>query len=244
MGTQAGRDANAAPVAGRELAEGTVPWDSWQDLMEACKAVGVVYAVRGDRAGSEDPGEERPRVSWGETVIGERFAASCCRGRKAAHVPNQDSFFLVELADGDFVLGVMDGHGERGHKYSEFLAWWLPVLVVRHPVFSSDVPEALMGAFENMSELLAKQVSSRLSPEEMSGSTCIVVVKRGTSLYAAYLGDSRAVAFGPKDVTHALTEDHKPDKLIESARITSQGGRVVDLGASGGPRLVDRGGNV
>lgn len=244
MGAQGTHESEQTPqLASRDLAEGTVPWESWQELMEACTSVGVVYAVRGDRAASgsqQQLGDERPRVSWGQSSFGERFAASCCRGKKGT--PNQDNFFFLELAGGDFVLGVMDGHGEWGHKYSELIAWWMPVLVVRSPDFATDVPDALMNAFEAMSELLAKQVSSRVSAEQMSGSTCIVVVGKGSSLYVAYLGDSRVIVYGPR-ISHALTEDHKPNKLIESTRISQQGGRV-ELDSSGGPRLMDSSGHV
>ena len=42
-----------------------------------------------------------------------RFAAACRCGTKA--LPNQDSFFYLELAGGGFVVGVMDGHGTNGH---------------------------------------------------------------------------------------------------------------------------------
>merc|ERR1719453_2097687 len=100
----------------------------------------------------------------------------------------------------------LECHAEWGHRYSEFLSWWLPVLVVRSPIFWADVPQCLLDTFEAMSDLLKKQVSTRIPSEQVSGSTCVVVVKRAAALYTAYLGDSRAVAYdssGP----HALTED-------------------------------------
>jgi len=221
----------------RELAQGITPPAAWCQLMEACSANGVAYAARGDDQAAEGQpsGAERNSLSWGESNFGDRFAASCRRGLKRA--VNQDNYFFVDLEHGNFMVGVMDGHGDWGHLYSGFIARWLPVLILRSPVFCSSIPEAIMGAFGLMSKLLAAEVAPLLPVNEMSGSTCVVVVKNNLSLYIANLGDSRAVLFDA-DSSYALTADHKPDKPIESVRIMAKGGRILKM-LAGESRLVD-----
>eukprot|EP00929_Paragymnodinium_shiwhaense_P123536 TRINITY_DN9751_c0_g2_i5.p1 TRINITY_DN9751_c0_g2~~TRINITY_DN9751_c0_g2_i5.p1 ORF type:complete len:392 (-),score=84.46 TRINITY_DN9751_c0_g2_i5:202-1377(-) len=249
----------------RQLASGALEASSsqaWQDLIEggrpenrgsssssACTgrvpsdAGAVVYAVRGDSGKTEKlgqpldkKGEERARLEWGQSMLPGSFAAACRRGWKPA--PNQDNYCFVEMADGNFIIGVMDGHGEWGHEFSAFVSYWLPLLIVRSPLLQSNTPEALEQAFAAMSKLVATNVQRRFPVEAMSGCTCVVVVKSGSTLYVANLGDSRAVVYS-EHMSHALTEDHKPDRPIERSRISDKGGTVMNY-RGGGARLVDR----
>lgn len=65
---------------------------------------------------------------------------------------------------------------------------------------------------------------------EFSGSTAVVSLLRGTTLWTAWVGDSRCVLgrkTGP--VSHeavSLTKDHKPTVREEKARILAENGRV------------------
>lgn len=65
---------------------------------------------------------------------------------------------------------------------------------------------------------------------ELSGSTAVVCLLKGTTLFTAWSGDSRAVLFrqapgGPIQAI-PLTKDHKPTDPIERARILANNGRV------------------
>lgn len=64
-----------------------------------------------------------------------------------------------------------------------------------------------------------------------SGTTCVGVYMKGTKLYVANVGDSRAVmAQKSKDgtlVAKDLSRDHKPDDPEEMSRILSWGGYVL-----------------
>ena len=62
------------------------------------------------------------------------------------------------------------------------------------------------------------------------GSTAVVVLTLGSTLYAAHAGDSRAVACCRGGVAAALTSDHKPDQWDERARVLAAGGRVEHQG--------------
>ncbi len=57
------------------------------------------------------------------------------------------------------------------------------------------------------------------------GSTALVVLQLGDSLYSAHVGDSRAVLCR-SGVAKRLTEDHKPNLPSEKARVLKAGGRV------------------
>lgn len=69
-----------------------------------------------------------------------------------------------------------------------------------------------------------------------SGCTCVTVYVKGSKMYVANVGDSRAVmakkSHSPTEsqetglIAKALTRDHKPDDPDERARIESWGGFV------------------
>jgi len=82
---------------------------------------------------------------------------------------------------------------------------------------------------------------TRDSTPEAQGCTAVVVlvVRRtdgeGPRLVCANAGDSRAV-LGREGLAVALSEDHKPECPVETARINKAGG-FVDVNAPGGPRV-------
>jgi serine/threonine protein phosphatase PrpC len=79
-------------------------------------------------------------------------------------------------------------------------------------------------------------LSSGLELRE-SGSTAVVCHVEPGRVTAAWCGDSRAVLglhverpdVGPALLVHPLTEDHRPDRPLERARVEAAGGQVVQL---------------
>mmetsp|Transcript_119147 Transcript_119147/g.297248 ORF Transcript_119147/g.297248 Transcript_119147/m.297248 type:complete len:433 (-) Transcript_119147:103-1401(-) len=231
MGAQPSVGENRPPGDG-ECSRGIV--NSWHDLVqEVAVPKGAVFAIRGDTtvggAEQKDP-KAKAKMSWGRSRMGGQFAAACRRG--AVRAPNQDSFFFVELAGRDFALGIMDGYGPRGHNYSELISWHLPLLLLRSPLFPGNVPEALLNAFSKMAGILTDRLRPHSQSDKLSGATCVVVVRRGASVYAANLGDSRAVLYGEGE-SHMLSKEHRPDVPSETARIAQQGGRIVRSSKTG-----------
>ncbi|CAI5535389.1 unnamed protein product [Closterium sp. Naga37s-1] len=105
---------------------------------------------------------------------------------------NQDSFCVVPQYGGlpsDHLFGVFDGHGEQGTPCSQFSRDVLARNLLNHPALDADVPRAFRDAFVTTNvELHRSHVD-----DTMSGSTGIVVLLRDRMLYAANVGDSRAV---------------------------------------------------
>ncbi|CAI5515427.1 unnamed protein product [Closterium sp. Naga37s-1] len=105
---------------------------------------------------------------------------------------NQDSFCVVPQFGGlpsDHLFGVFDGHGEQGTPCSQFSRDVLARNLLNHPALDADVPRAFRDAFVTTNvELHRSHVD-----DTMSGSTGIAVLLRDRMLYAANVGDSRAV---------------------------------------------------
>ncbi|KAL9272677.1 Spermine synthase-like protein [Drosera capensis] len=127
-------------------------------------------------------------------------------------------------------FGVYDGHGgarvaeacrDRMHRILEYVA----------ADGAEEWEEVMRRCFERMDE----EVRGGLwVEEEMTvGSTAVVVVVGRDEVVVANCGDSRAV-MGRGGAAVPLTEDHKPDRPDELARIEAAGGRVINWH---GPRI-------
>jgi len=79
-----------------------------------------------------------------------------------------------------------------------------------------------------MSGMVRDRLSGHVEP---SGATCVVVVRLGCTLYAANLGDSRAVLYDASS-SQVLSKEHRPDSPVEKARISRQGLRRSPTGNS------------
>jgi len=120
---------------------------------------------------------------------------------------------------------VLDGHGEQGDKISEFIMRQLVVSLEKHALLESNPEEALRDTFVVTNMALMTTSINYMT----SGTTCVCCYLRGTTLYVANCGDSRAVMAVAEDgVMKAkdLSRDHKPDDEEESARIKAWGGFV------------------
>lgn len=164
---------------------------------------------------------------------------------------NQDRVFVVApleveressipIGPDDFLMGLFDGHGPVGHGTSHFAAMELPPLLLRnmqrrkkyiHAQRATDgIRNALQDTFTHLDE--------NIPFLETSGSTGILILRIGTSLFLANTGDS--LAFLVKAEFPSLNTDdppqvsivrstvpHKPDDPVEGARIRASGGQVI-----------------
>ncbi|CAE8643462.1 unnamed protein product [Polarella glacialis] len=133
------------------------------------------------------------------------------------------------------IFGVFDGHG--GEQVSRYVARKLPGVLAELP--AGDPEDALRAAFARLDELLwqpavARELVELTHPQnqpqssaDRCGSTAVCCLVRGNELLLAHAGDSRAVLCRSGEAI-ALTEDHKPNLPVETARIEAAGGYIVE----------------
>ncbi|XP_078431849.1 protein phosphatase 2C and cyclic nucleotide-binding/kinase domain-containing protein [Wolffia australiana] len=150
---------------------------------------------------------------------------------EALDKPNQDSFCIhtpFGTNPDDHFFGVFDGHGEFGAQCSQFAKRKLCENLLRNSRFRSDPVEACHAAFlATNSQLHADPVD-----DDMSGTTAIVVLLRGRTIYVANCGDSRAVIAenrGKETVAVDLSVDQTPFRADEQERVKKAGARVLTL---------------
>ncbi|CAM8895872.1 unnamed protein product [Rhodiola kirilowii] len=167
------------------------------------------------------------------------------------------------ISDDVTFLGVFDGHGPYGHLIARRVRDVLPLKLLSyyHSLRSRQTrskPTFLRGSlkkskaadsttsFEDKLDCLWKEAflkSYKLMDKELrslanldcfcSGSTAVTMVKQGTTLFLANIGDSRAI-LGSKDdngfmLAVQLTVDLKPDLPKEAERIKQKKGRVFAM---------------
>ncbi|XP_068636640.1 protein phosphatase 2C and cyclic nucleotide-binding/kinase domain-containing protein-like isoform X3 [Aristolochia californica] len=144
---------------------------------------------------------------------------------------NQDSYSIhtpFGTNPNDHFFGVFDGHGEYGAPCSQFVKQKLCENLLRNSRFHVDAVEASHAAFltTNM-QLHADNVD-----DSMSGTTAITILVRGSSIYVANSGDSRAVIAerrGEDIVAVDLSIDQTPFRADELERVKQSGARVLTL---------------
>lgn len=118
---------------------------------------------------------------------------------------------------------VYDGHG--GGRASSYLTSNFHVLLSRHD-YQRQPKEALSDSFRELDEQwLALAAHNNWD----DGSTAITVLIQNKTLYVANVGDSRAVLCS-SGVALAMSQDHKPSRADEKARIEALGGRILHYG--------------
>ncbi|KAM3384877.1 hypothetical protein ACQJBY_009084 [Aegilops geniculata] len=221
--------------------------------MGNCAARGDT-AVTAAGAGGEDGKRRRrrwkaPREDQLGTVPGRIFSndgrsrtASVFtqQGRKGI---NQDAMLIWDGFGGEedgVLCGVFDGHGPHGHLVARRVRDSLPLRLMSaarsSPKTGLDMPAAAWRkAFARAYKAMDKDLRSHPALDSFcSGSTAVTVLKLGTDLYMANIGDSRAV-LGSRDAAAGgmaavqLTVDLKPDVPSEAERIKKCRGRVFAL---------------
>ena len=131
---------------------------------------------------------------------------------------------------------VCDGHGEYGHKVSDYVVKLLVDTLQNHEKLRAEPLAALRDSYKQVDAALEK---TRID-SYTSGTTCVSAIYRleGAEhvLYTANVGGSRAVVGkraetdakgdASKVSAHDLTIDQKPDDEKECERITKAGGFV------------------
>ncbi|XP_060213947.1 protein phosphatase 2C and cyclic nucleotide-binding/kinase domain-containing protein isoform X1 [Lycium barbarum] len=144
---------------------------------------------------------------------------------------NQDSFCIhtpFGTSPDDHFFGVFDGHGEYGAQCSQFAKKKLCENLLRNSKFHLDAVEACHAAFL----MTNTQLHADAIDDSMSGTTAITILVRGTTLYVANSGDSRAVIAerrGNEVVAVDLSIDQTPFRPDEVERVKMCGARVLTL---------------
>ena len=155
---------------------------------------------------------------------GEGFTSKINQDRGSVAHPYVDS-------ERQSLFCVFDGHGERGEDVSEFVLESIVTNLEKDPDLENEPEKALTKAFLQTDEDLEK---ADHIDSFFSGTTAVVVYRKGNELYTANAGDSRAV-MARRDPANAnlltalpLSIDHNPDSPGERERIESNGGFVSD----------------
>eukprot|EP00897_Mesotaenium_endlicherianum_P003907 jgi/Mesen1/3544/ME000198S02740 len=173
------------------------------------------------------------RTEPGDAGISLHIAYLTQRGYypEAPNKPNQDAFCVCPHFGSDpddHFFGVFDGHGEHGTPCSQYCRDKLQENLLKHKLFATDVPQALHTSFVTTNLQLHKSSVD----DTMSGTTGISIFLRGRTLYAANVGDSRAVLAerrGSQLVAVDLSNDQTPFRADECARVKACGARVLTL---------------
>jgi serine/threonine protein phosphatase PrpC len=148
---------------------------------------------------------------------------------------NEDRMTLC-INLGDSMKGCLIADGHCGDDCADYLIEHLERNIKSCLDKGLALDQALRQGFRKTdTEYLEYAVANEIP----SGSTAIIAVfylaDEGQSLQCmtAHVGDSRAIACtDPTDSSKALrmTQDHKPDRDDEKARLSASGGHVVDVG--------------
>jgi serine/threonine protein phosphatase PrpC len=158
------------------------------------------------------------------------------KGGRVMDQINQDRAFVMSpyLEGQGMLLGVFDGHGEKGELVSEFMLHELPKRL------SQKLELALKETDQNGVDALVKKalMNSFLELDQSTpsgkegGCTASVVLQLGSKLYVANVGDSISIvatyttANDRVEVVYVTRED-KPELPDEYERILKMGGSVL-----------------
>mmetsp|Transcript_57762 Transcript_57762/g.159355 ORF Transcript_57762/g.159355 Transcript_57762/m.159355 type:complete len:721 (-) Transcript_57762:1191-3353(-) len=154
---------------------------------------------------------------------------------------NQDDFCIKTKFGGykdRALFAVFDGHGTYGDHCANFCAEHLHNFVEKelekyNKSGKIDVKKALKSAFIKTNEQLHRNNRIR---DDLSGTTCILVLIIGKVMHIANIGDSRAIVakqdHANKDKLNAiaLSYDQTPYRKDERERVKRAGARVLTMG--------------
>ncbi|KJE91475.1 hypothetical protein CAOG_02605 [Capsaspora owczarzaki ATCC 30864] len=150
------------------------------------------------------------------------------RSTRARRDYNEDRLCVAQFGPDTFFFAVFDGHG--GSSAADFATahvhWEVHALMQA----GASPSAALVGAFQKVNDDYCASARSS-STSRTAGTTAVVAVVVGRTMYIANVGDSRAILCRSGRSVQ-MSFDHKPDVPEEQQRIEAQGGEVVhDFGA-------------
>jgi serine/threonine protein phosphatase PrpC len=183
----------------------------------------------------------RIRKEDGDFLINGRtisFGVICFRGYypDTPYKANQDEYSVMsptKYGQADTALfGVYDGHGHVGEKCARFtMANLPPAIISAHDKFTSDanVKSTLNKVFVDVNKKL--HIASDID-DTLSGTTAVVAVLMGGTIWVANVGDSRCIIAkeeGGQVVAKPLSTDQTPYRRDERARVRKCGARVLNM---------------
>ena len=138
------------------------------------------------------------------------------------------------------LYAVFDGHG--GSAAAEHAAARLADALAAEPAFPGQPETALTRAFEAVDAGFLRTARAARPPLDDGTTAVAALVLWGRRLVVANAGDSRALLVHRSGRAEALSDDHKPNRPDEAARIRALGGTVVFHGVwrVGGVLAVSR----
>lgn len=154
----------------------------------------------------------------------------------------EDRFLVAGKLNDDptaSLYGVFDGHG--GPRAAEFCVKHLTANLLTDPAFPSNPSRALTNAFLATDNGFLETARAHYPPLD-DGTTAVVALVIGDMVHVANAGDSRAVLVQHRGRAVPLSDDHKPNRPDESARIRRAGGTIYFYGVwrVGGVLAVSR----
>lgn len=122
---------------------------------------------------------------------------------------------------------IFDGHGND--EVAKFLRLYFKDVLRNELVQEDNETVALKNAFQKMDNLIPKNVGF------MSGSTGLVILRKGKEMWVANAGDCRCI-MNDHLTSKDITVDHKPNLKSEYDRINQLGGKVL-IDPHGTPRV-------
>lgn len=153
---------------------------------------------------------------------------------------NQDTYISQQTlfdVEENAVFGVFDGHGQHGHKCSEYIKKNIVEDILNNIKNKENttgikldkeehVSKVLVDSFHKTDNDMNKKMNSITG---LSGSTANLVLILKDMIYCANVGDSRAQILANRQISWELIDmsrDHKPTIPEEKQRILKAGGRI------------------
>lgn len=144
----------------------------------------------------------------------------------------QDTYGLYAKNAEDFSFyAVFDGHGTSGKEASNSACDFMLGYVDKNysKIMETDKDSIIEGILQDMFIRADESLKTVGVDMDLSGTTCVCILAKDTSLYIASAGDSRAVLARISNgyrFAIELTQDHRPYVESERNRIIKSGGYV------------------
>jgi len=150
-----------------------------------------------------------------------QYAALTQQG--ADHIVNQDRGILMVPNKDLFLMGIFDGHGNEGHTVAQYLQHNVSKKLTNFSSFAQKterIKEVLKKSFIELDRELDDFAGRN------GGSTAAIVIRQGSVLYFASVGDSLCFLSNKKGEILFQTKYDKPHMPEEKNRILQMGGNV------------------